>query len=234
MPERRWGGKPSPRGGEPSPRGGTPSLLGGKPGSWGGRTSRLGGRSCLLAALVFLSLVYLGLRGIGAFLITGDQLKKADIVVPLGGGGEWRVQEAVRLINERYATGLVLTEPGEIEPGQGPGSEHFRMAAIDSGLSPHAIEVTQGVQASTRDEAEAVLRLMKQHNYQSAIVVTDPFHTQRARLIFRDAFRGSGLTVRVHPVTNHWYRSDTWFLSADGWANTAREYIKLLGYLIDK
>ena len=213
--------------------------MGGKPGQRGGRTSRLGekpglwgGRSCLLAALVLLSLAYLGLRGVGAFLITGDRLKKADIVVPLGGGGEWRVQEAVRLINERYATGLVLTEPGEIEPGQGQGSEHFRMAAIESGLSPHAIEVTQGVQASTRDEAEAVLRLMKQHNYQSVIVVTDPFHTQRARLIFRDAFRGSGLTVRVHPVTNHWYRSDTWFLSADGWANTTREYIKLVGYLI--
>ena len=84
------------------------------------------------------------------------------------------------------------------------------------------------------DEAEAVLRLMRRHDYKTVIVVTDPFHTYRARLIFRDAFRGSGLTVRVHPVTDLWYRSNTWFLSAAGWANTAREYIKLVGYLIDK
>jgi uncharacterized SAM-binding protein YcdF (DUF218 family) len=195
---------------------------------------RLGGRTCLLAVLVALALLYLGLRGVGAFLITGDRLKKADIVVPLGGGGEWRVVEAVKLINERLATNLVLTEPGETTPGEGPGSRHFRMVAIENGLSPYAIQVTDGIQASTRDEAEAVLRLMRQHQYQSVIVVTDPFHTQRARLIFRDAFRGSGLTVRVHPVSNHWYRSDTWFLSADGWANTLREYVKLVWYFVER
>jgi len=189
-------------------------------------------RACLLVLLVAAFLLYLFLRAVGAFLITGDQLKKADIVVALGGGGEWRVVEAVSLIQEKQAVSLILTEPGETGPGEGLGSRFFRMVAIENGLSPYAIQITDGVQRSTRDEARAVLDLMKKHQYKSVIIVTDPFHTQRTRLIFRDVFRGSDLTMRVHPVSNHWYRSGTWFLSMDGWANTIREYVKLAGYLV--
>ncbi len=196
------------------------------------RPACLGPRACLLVALVALGLLYLALRAAGAFLITGDRLKQANLVVALGGGGEWRVVEAVHLIQQRYATNLVLTEPGETGPGEGMGSRFFRSVAIENGLSPFAIIITEGVQHSTYDEARAVLALMQKHQYQSVIVVTDPYHTQRARLIFREVFRGSGLTVRVHPVSNHWYNSKTWFFSLDGWANTIREYVKLAGYVL--
>jgi uncharacterized SAM-binding protein YcdF (DUF218 family) len=64
------------------------------------------------------------------------------------------------------------------------------------------------------------------------IVVTDPFHTQRTRMIFREVFDGSGRSVRVHPVPGHWYRSGTWFLSVAGWGNTLREYAKMTGYML--
>lgn len=187
-------------------------------------------RTCLLIILAALALLYVLLRGMGAFLITGDTLKKGDAVVALGGGGDWRVEEAVRLIGEQWATNLILTEPGEINPGEGPASRHFREAAITYGLSPNAIIVTEGVQGSTHDEAEAVLALMQKHNYKTVIVVTDPFHTQRTRMIFRDVFDESGRVVRVHPVPSHWYRSGTWFLSRQGWGNTMREYGKMLGF----
>ncbi len=197
----------------------------------GGRRARWGARTCLLALLAALSLLYLALRGVGAFLIVGDRLKKADAVVALGGGGEWRVVEAVRLIKEQYGSSLILTEPGESGPGEEMGSRFFRTVAIENDLSPFAIMITDGIQHSTEDEAAAVLSLMKKHDLKSVIVVTDPFHTLRARMIFRDAFRGSGRTVRVHPVPDHWYKSGTWFLSVDGWANTIREYVKLAAYI---
>ncbi len=193
-----------------------------------------GPRACLLALLVGLACLYLALRGAGALLITGDPLKKADAVVALGGGGEWRVVEAVRLIQADYGKALILTEPGETAPGEGMGSRFFQGVAVENGLSPYVIMITEGVQRSTQDEAHAVLALMRKHQLKNVIVVTDPFHTQRARLIFRDAFRGSGLTVRVHPVPNHWYRSDTWFLSGEGWMVTLLEYFKLAGYIVFK
>ena len=200
------------------------------PGS-GGRTHRyFSPRTCLLVFLTILALGYLLLRGLGAFLITGDSLKQPDGVVPLGGGSATRVTEAVRLIKLYPRTTLILTEPGEVQPGEGLGSSFYRQVAIESGLSPHAILMTDGIQSSTHEEAAAVLRLMQAHSMKTVIVVTEPYHTQRARMIFRDAFKGSGLTVRVHPVADHWYRSDTWFLSLEGWRLTINEYVKMAGY----
>ncbi len=193
--------------------------------------SRFGWRSCLLGLLGALSLVYLGLRGAGAFLITGDPLERGDAVVVLGGGGEERVVEAVRLVQEHYGLWLIVTEPGEMVEGQGPGSQVFRNVAILEGISPDVILITEKTAQNTLQEAEAVLGTMQKHQLKSIIVVTDPFHTQRTRMIFHSVFTGSGLTVRVHPVSGHWYRSSTWFLSRAGWGNTLREYVKILGFL---
>lgn len=197
-----------------------------------GTPRRFWGRGCCLVLAVGLLLLYLLLRGLGAFLITGDALKKSDAVVPLGGGGEWRPVEAARLVKERYGQWLILTEPGEINPGGGLGSQYFRQVVVENGLSPYVIIITDGVQASTHDEAVAVLRLMEKHQFQSVIVVTDPYHTQRARMIFRQVFDGSGRTVCVHPVPNHWYRSGSWFLTPAGWEATTREYVKMAGFLL--
>lgn len=183
--------------------------------------------SCLFLALLTLALGYLGLRAAGAFLITGDPLQKADAVVVLGGGDDLRVHEGVQLVLDGYASWLVLTEPGELSPGTGLGSQVFRGVAIASGLSPNAILITEQVSQSTADEAQAILQLMAQKGLHSVIVVTEPYHTQRTRLIFHRAFAGSDYAVRVYPVQGHWYRSDGWFLSVAGWGHTVREYGKL-------
>lgn len=186
--------------------------------------------TCLLALLVFPGLLYLGLRGLGAYLITGDPLERGDAVVVLGGGGEHRVVEAVRLVQERYGLWLIVTEPGETVPGEGPGSQVFRNVAILAGISPDVILITEKTAGNTYQEAEAVMHMMEKHKLKSVIVVTDPFHTQRTRMIFRSVFAGSEISVRVHPVPNHWYRSTTWFLHLEGWGHTIREYVKLAGF----
>jgi uncharacterized SAM-binding protein YcdF (DUF218 family) len=188
--------------------------------------------TCLLALPLVCVLMYLGLRGLGAFLITGDPLERGDAVVVLGGGGEHRVAEAVRLVKERYGMWLIVTEPGEMASGEGPGSEIFRRVAILEGVSPDVILITEKTAQSTYQEAEAVLHTMEKHQLHSIVVVTDPFHTQRTRMIFASVFAGSGRTVRIHPVPEHWYRSSTWFLSLEGWSHTAREYVKMAGFLL--
>jgi uncharacterized SAM-binding protein YcdF (DUF218 family) len=186
----------------------------------------------LLTGLVAVLFLYLGLRAAGAYLISGDRLKEVDAVVVLGGGDEQRVAQAVQLVLDQYGHWLIITEPGEVKPGQGPGSQAVISLAVDGGLSPFAIIVTPEISTSTYDEARAVLALMQDRGFQSVLVVTDPYHTQRTGLIFRDAFRGSGLSVRIYPVQNHWYRSDRWFFKSQGWGATVREYAKLAGYLL--
>lgn len=184
---------------------------------------------CLLIAPALLFL-YVLLRALGAYLIAGNSLEKGDAVVALGGGGEWRVNEAASLVKDHYGQILILTEPGILEPGGALASGVFREEAIAGGLSPYAIILTEGVQKTTHDEAEAVLALMGKHQYKSLIVVTDPFHTRRAQMIFQEVFAGSGKTVSMHPVPQHWYRSGNWFLTGAGWAATLREYAKIVGF----
>lgn len=195
---------------------------------------RYGARTCMLVLLALLCLGYLFLRGLGAYLIHGDAVKQSDAVAVLGGGGDHRVVEAVRLIDEEMGRVLILTDTGAVGEGENvwQTSNAFRIVAIENGLSPGAIMLTEQVVESTYDEARAVRQTMEQHGMKSVIVVTDPFHTERTRRIFRDAFLGSDLSIRVRPVPGHWYRSGTWFLSREGWGHTIREYAKLAGYLL--
>jgi uncharacterized SAM-binding protein YcdF (DUF218 family) len=103
---------------------------------------------------------------------------------------------------------------------------------IYAGVPAEYIITTQGRSSSTADEALAVRQTMEKLGLKSCIVVTDPYHTMRTRLIFHREFRGSGIRVRVHPVSEHWYRADRWFLSWRGWQTTLLEYVKLIAYLV--
>ncbi len=183
-----------------------------------------------VAFIAGLAALYLVLRLAGAVLIIADPLEKADAVVVLSGGNE-RLPEAARLMRERYGEWLVLTETGEIRPGVF-GSDDLRAEANSLGIPSSSILITERTVTSTRDEAVAVLHLMQERNLGSCIVVTDPFHTLRTRVIFRDIFRGSGKEIIVSPVPASWYRSRDWFLSARGWQYTLQEYFKLTLYLL--
>ncbi|MGA9349499.1 MAG: ElyC/SanA/YdcF family protein [Anaerolineae bacterium] len=78
----------------------------------------------------------------------------------------------------------------------------------------------------------AVHQLAREQGGCSLIVVTDPFHTRRARMAFRDAFRGTGITVMVRPVNESKYRPDSWWQTRDGLRETWTEYLKLLLYVV--
>jgi uncharacterized SAM-binding protein YcdF (DUF218 family) len=76
------------------------------------------------------------------------------------------------------------------------------------------------------------LKTAKASDFSNLIVVTDPYHTFRTRLIFRSVFRGSGIKVMVHPISGHWYDSATWFLTPSGWRDTLFEYFKTIGFFL--
>lgn len=186
----------------------------------------------LLIGLPFvLGLSYLFLRGLGAYLIVADSLEKSEAVVVLSGGGNPRLEEAGRLYKEGLADKFILTETGNKIAGYNQDYSFYEtLKILNMDIPPTAIYITEEHAIDTYAEAVAVLDLMKKHHFRSCIIVTDPHHTRRARLIFRDVFAGSDIIVRFWPATNHWYRSDTWFLSPSGWFATVSEYTGLVVY----
>jgi uncharacterized SAM-binding protein YcdF (DUF218 family) len=186
----------------------------------------------LVLAILFLA-HGLWLPLAGRFLVVADPLQPADAVVPLGGGGVGRVAQAAALLDEGYATWLVATNAEIDLPGiRSSHSDLIRQEAQWQGVPPERILVAPGVVETTYEEALAVRALAQEQGWRSLLVVTDPYHTRRARLTFRAVLRGTGTTVAVRPVENAQYDPEAWWQSVDGLRETWTEYAKLALYLL--
>lgn len=187
----------------------------------------------ILIAVAGLVLLYFILVGLGSYLVVSDPLQPANAIVVLS-GDMGRMVETASLFNDQYADWVILTETGQPSDNgeiETPSTQAKRLDALHEGIPEESILITSVKSSSTLDEAKAVLSLMQGKYLTSCIVVTDPFHSRRTHKIFNDVFRGSGITVMVHPVTDHWYHARTWFLSWRGWVTTVREYAKYISYL---
>lgn len=182
--------------------------------------------SLLLCRSLWLPLV-------GDFLIVDDPLTPADAVVALGGGGRDRVSHATLLFDQGYADWFVVTNARSDMPGiRASYGELMQQEAIWQGVPEQHILIAPGIAETTYDEAVAMRRLAQEQGWRFLIVVTDPFHTRRARMAFREAFEGSHITVAIQPVNEHWYQPSSWWQSRDGLRQTWTEYAKLVLHLI--
>jgi uncharacterized SAM-binding protein YcdF (DUF218 family) len=197
---------------------------------------RPGRGSVLLSAAVLGMLVTRGfwLPLVGRFLVVEDPLRPADALVPLA--GEWpRIAAGAELLKQGYARWFVITEMQVDQQQASPGfrySESARRQAIEEGVPAKQIMVAPDVVATTYAEARALRRLAQEQGWRSLIVVTSPYHTRRSRIIFRAAFAGSGVTIVVRAMKQHWYHADNWWRFPDSQETTAREYLKLALYLL--
>ncbi|MDT8899185.1 YdcF family protein [Thermanaerothrix sp. 4228-RoL] len=181
----------------------------------------------LLGIPLALTLVYALLWGIGAVLITSDPLRPAEALVLLSGGGKDRLEEVVRIYRQVGANVVLLTK------AEGSRAENWNADELTSkGIPGEAIHITRGRASSTYEEARYTRETLEQLGVKSALVITDPYHTFRARLIFWSVYRGSGIEIRVRAVQGHWYRSTTWMFSRQGWETTLSELVKLAGFVI--
>jgi uncharacterized SAM-binding protein YcdF (DUF218 family) len=189
--------------------------------------------SCLAVTLFSSILAIFLIVGMGRFLVVADPLKKANAIVVLSGGEAVRLQEAISLYQEKYADTVILTETGALLEGyDATYSSDQRLVLIDADIPPTAIQVIGKNAASTREEAKLIRTLVANTDTHTLIVVTDPYHTLRARLIWNDVFINSGVEIIVRPARGSWYKPETWWQSRAGWENTFNEYAKLVNYIV--
>jgi uncharacterized SAM-binding protein YcdF (DUF218 family) len=187
------------------------------------------GIGLLLLIVALVAGAYILLRAAGAYLIYADELQPADVIVVLSGGTDSRMNEALSLYKDDYAKIIVLTETGEQTEGyEYLNSFDMRIQLMNNGIPSGNIMITDLTVNTTVDEAVAIRDLMRNRQFRSAIVVTDPYHTRRSKLIFNQVFDETGIDVIMHPVRSSWYNSRTWFTSVKGWQFTLLEYAKLI------
>ena len=187
---------------------------------------------CASIPLILIA-AYLFLWVTGGILITSDPLEESDAIVLLSGGDSQRWREAANLYNKEIAERIILTET---EQTIGESNIRYILLVRNNisamGVPMDNILITGEPARSTYEEAVQVLDLMHTKGYKSGVVVTDPFHTFRTRLIFHDVFANSGIQVRIRSVQGHWYQSATWMFSQEGRETTILEIGKTIGYLL--
>ncbi len=174
---------------------------------------------------------WLALRAIGSFIVVSDPLREAGAIVVLSGGEPDRLVEAGRLYNEGYSRKIIVTQTNfdYIDPETQTATWKIQRVA-DLGVAKEEVYITGEIVNNTYEEAVEVLKVMQSHGISSCIVVTDPYHSRRTKVVFNDVFRSSGLTVLIHSVPDQWYKASTWFESVDGWKITISELVKIMGY----
>ena len=163
--------------------------------------------------------------------------KGADALVCLSGGGITRVPEALRLWNQGYAPSIYLTDEKkrnkEFSKLETSNLEFARevVKKMELNATWETIPSLGDGATSTFDEAEDVLAYGKGKGWKRIIIVTDEFHTRRARYAFEKIFADSGIEVEVAGAPNEVFSDDDWWQSDSGISCYVLETIKFPVYL---
>lgn len=169
---------------------------------------------------------------IGAgFLVEGIQppLERSDAIIVISGEDNMaRLRAGVQLWEEQWAPILIFS--GAAREGPISNAEALRRLAIAEGVPPSAILVEEAG-TDTYGNAVYTRRLMEAHGLRSGILVTSPYHLQRASLTFQGVFKGSNIRIIAAAAPDSDWRKQSWWLRPDLRLLTLSE-IEKLGYII--
>ncbi|MDD5594569.1 MAG: YdcF family protein [Candidatus Margulisbacteria bacterium] len=192
----------------------------------------------LTVSLIIILLVLAGLyllmpfflNGLAGHLIVRDRLDRADAILVLAGdnNGE-RVDEGVNLYKQGYA-GYILMSGGPLA-WRLTNAEWMKKQALAEGVPDRAI-ILQARSRSTLDDANFSLPIAVKHNFKSVILVTSPYHTRRAAVVFKKIFGSAGIKVIVYPVRKSDFNPVGWWTRHEDAAAVVWEYVARIMYLL--
>jgi len=158
--------------------------------------------------------------GIGQWLEVESPLGAADLVVALGGPSE-RQEKALKLLKQGFAKRILFTGPNF-------RSRDYECLGItaDEGIQPPMMAYR------TYEEALVTKKVVEQGAYQSAIVVTSPYHLRRVRMIFSRVFSDTGIQLTFVSSGNSAFSFNNWWETHHGRKVVITEYLGLIYYRI--
>jgi uncharacterized SAM-binding protein YcdF (DUF218 family) len=187
------------------------------------------GRWTRRIALGFTAILLSGsatLVGVG-FVVEGAQppLESSDAIIVISGDeNQARLRAGLQLWRARWAPRLIFS--GAAREGPTSNAEAMRQAALLDGVPARAILVDSESQ-DTFGNAVFTRRLMESSGLHSAILVTSPYHLQRATLTFNGVYRGSDIRVLASAAPDSDWRKQSWWTRSDLRMLTLTELEKL-------
>lgn len=123
--------------------------------------------------VIVLLFFFFMLLNLGKWIDVTAEPVKSDIVICLGGGTIERVKKSIELLEEGYAQKHIFLLLGESGYNQPYIKKNYPDLSVEIEESPK----------NTKEEVLFIHKYMKMHNYESALIVTDPPHSGRVKLL---------------------------------------------------
>jgi uncharacterized SAM-binding protein YcdF (DUF218 family) len=168
----------------------------------------------LLFIVIFCCVLYLARRPILHFVaeswIVEDPLERSDVLIILSDDNFYadRATRAAELFREGKAR-VIVASGRRLRPNAGI-SELMEHDLVERGVPRDKVVRFAHDTENTREEAEALARLVVERKWHSAIVVTSNYHTRRARYIFRRVFP-QDVEVRIANARNGDFDPEHWW-----------------------
>ncbi|HEY8601365.1 MAG TPA: YdcF family protein [Thermomicrobiales bacterium] len=170
------------------------------------------------------------LRALARYLAPFNNRCPSDVIVILGGGTPARVRDGARLFRAGLAPNIYLStdfDPRYAVAATGDGAS--RQYLLEAGI-PGATIVHDRRPRTTRDEANYFLDEAARRGWRSALLVTEPFHLQRATLVFGRAARDRGVDIPIRAIAAGDDHEGEWWHSTSQVAFVLSELASLLAY----
>jgi len=169
----------------------------------------------------------------GHFLAeNSEQPVQADLIVAIGGDNGSRIEKTVELYQAGFASHVLLTgiEGGSAEPRSFYLNWRARYL-VEHGVTKSALMFDADA-SNSWEEAVDTLRLMKERNWQQALVVSEPPHFRRLAFVWSKVFDGSGKEYRLIAAQMEGWDASNWWKNEKSAQYVVTELIKLVYYTV--
>ncbi len=158
------------------------------------------------------------------YLAPRDELVKADAIIAISGGNTTaRAEQATKLYKDGWADELVFSGAA-LDPLSPSNAKVMREFAKLSGIPTEVIRIEEEAQ-NTAENATKSNEIADDEQYESIILVTEPYHQRRAFLEFQDKL-GPDVRIINYPVEDDNWMT-TWWFKPSGWYITVSETFKV-------
>jgi len=182
-----------------------------------------------LVILCFLLYLVRGplLRFMAESWIIEDTLDKVDALIILGDDNFYadRVTRGAQLFREGRAP-VIVASGRRLRPNAGI-AELMEHDLVERGVPREKIVRFSHDGDSTLEEAQSLVRIVKERKWRSVIVVTSNFHTRRARYIFQRVFP-QGMEVRVASARDGDFDPEHWWKKRKSIKELTREFAGMM------
>lgn len=129
-------------------------------------------------------------------IASNDKVKKSDAVIWFEGDGMSRMDEVMRVYNAGLADYIVVSGGLDREPHSIPAPKMAEKLYEKD--YPKEKVIVEDVSQNTYDQGVEIMKLVKQSNWSSIILVASHYHQLRAYLTFLQAMKNAGLKISMY------------------------------------